>query len=137
MLSTLIPEWLEAQIKDQQKQRKDRFTNEEEKNFVNLDSTTLKDLEQSNFFSCKYCWMYNFAVKHGRGVHLLKAGALEKRQRKPSKQYPLRQKPQMETIMDPNQSWERPDVSMRDLQGSQQQFNFPKTPNNTKKKKDH
>ena len=91
VLSTVIADWLEAAIKDQQRQRKDRFTNEEEKKYINLDSTTLKDLEQSNFFSCKYYRIFNFAVKHGKGVHLLKAGALEKRQRKPPIQYPLRQ----------------------------------------------
>ncbi len=37
--------------------------------------------------------MSDFAVKHGRGVHLLKAGASESKKRKPPKVFPLAQTP--------------------------------------------
>lgn len=49
----MLPDWLQEAIKDQQRQRKEKLAEEEAKQYIALDRKTLRDLERSNFFSCK------------------------------------------------------------------------------------
>ena len=130
----MIPEWLQAAITDQQRQRRYSLVDEEEKKFVQLDRAMLRDLERSNFFSRKSSLTINFAVKHGRGVHLLKASAIEKRQQKPPKEYPLMEQPMTETQTDPDQEDPKPDAEMENFAKGPQYPQLPPTPHNTKEK---
>ena len=46
-----MPEWLLAQIQDQQKRRADAFEDEGKQQFINLDQQMLRELETSSFRS--------------------------------------------------------------------------------------